>query len=546
MESAERRFHVDLECLAQGAFVLDLDCLDVLEVNTVGCRLLRDEMVNVLGKSLSPRVLTPDLRQLVEAVRQPRHLAPSTAPGALLAADKAHVPVHFSATRVDVDDDSFMLLLCSAPQEPYQAESDSPPPAERLRAMIDSLFDAYYDWHIKTGYNYVSTQMDAFLGLEPWGLPRTIEAWVDRLHPEDAERSVRDLYATIDQASGVYSQEYRLRREDGEYVWVSDRGVVLYDNHGEATHVVGVQKDVTQERAAALAIRESAEIYGTLFRRAKNPAFRVDAEGHFIDANEAFLAVLGKEADEILGVDCSSILPTKLCEALCVPPDDTEDSPNLELEIRGAGQTRRLLVTIVPCVVNQSLTRFGLCTDITEHHRLRTELERSQVSLHEQAQALEERNVALRVILEQRGRDRADLEHTIVQNVQTMVEPSIARLLARLGDTPERTQLEMIQQSIREITQSERRIGSVALESSQFTPREMQILDMIRLGKTNDEVAAALYVSPAAVAYHRQNIRRKLGLIGKRARLQTYLAVPHEKGVAVAEHPLTLNTTPRE
>lgn len=524
MDTRHHQFQVDLECLAQGAFLLSMDRLEVLGVNAVGCRLLRDDMDNLLGESLSPRVLSPHLGHLAKAVAQPSHAVPTTAPATLLAADGARVDVHFSATRFDVNADSFMLLLCSAPQDSYQTEPDSPPPAERLRAMVDSIFDAYYDWHIRTGYNYVSSQMDAFLGLEPWELPRTIEAWKDRLHPDDAERSVRNLYASVDAARGVFSDEYRLRREDGEYVWVSDRGVVLCDEDGEATHMVGVMKDVTYERAAESAIRESAEMYGTLFRRAANPAFRLDAEGHFIDANEAFLTVLGKDAGDVLGVGCEQLLPAEVCEVLRRTSESEEHPPNFEIEIWREGQPRHLMMTIVPSVVNGSLTVFGLCTDITEHHRLRTELELSRASLHEQAGLLEERNVALRVILDQRGQDRADLERTIVQNVRTMVEPAIKKLLARLEGTPEATQLEMIHQSIREITQSERRIGNVSLEGTRFTPREVQILNMIRLGKTNNEMAAALFVSSATIAYHRQNIRQKLGLLGKSTRLRSYLA----------------------
>lgn len=532
MRIRQHQFHVDLECLAQGAFVLDLDLLEVIEANAVGCRLLRDDMASVVGKPLSPRVLLPDLGQLARAVRRPIHEVPTTAPATLLASDGTQVDVHFSAARIDIDGASFMLLLCSTPRDSYLAESDSPSPAERLRALVDSIFDAYYDWHIKTGYNYVSTQMDTFLGLEPWELPRTIEAWEGRLHPDDAERSVRNLYASVDTSAGVFADQYRLRRENGEYVWVSDRGIVLYDDAGEATHIVGVMKDVTHERAAETAIRESAEVYGTLFRRTTNPAFRVDEEGRFVDANDAFLSVLDKGVEAVLGITCDELLPAEFCDWLRHSSETQESSPNLEIEIRGAGQPRQLMATIVPCVVNGSLTRFGLCTDITEHHSLRAELELSQASLHEHAVSLEERNVALRVILDQRAQDRADLERRIIQNVRTLVEPPVKRLLAHLGNTPEATQLEMIQQSILEITQSKRRIGSVSLEHAEFTPREVQILNMIRLGKSTDEMAAALFVSSATIAYHRQNIRRKLGLFGKGTRLRTYLAVPHEDGFA--------------
>ena len=56
---------------------------------------------------------------------------------------------------------------------------------------MDSVFDAYYDWHIRTGYMEFSAQIDALLGLSPDALPRAFAAWLDRLHPEDRAATVR-------------------------------------------------------------------------------------------------------------------------------------------------------------------------------------------------------------------------------------------------------------------------------------------------------------------------------------------------------------------
>jgi PAS domain S-box-containing protein len=310
-------------------------------------------------------------------------------------------------------------------------------------------------------------------------------------------------------------------------VWVSDRGIVLYDDAGDPTHMVGVMKDVTQERAAEAAIRESAELYGTLFRRATNPAFHVDGSGRFIDANAAFLRVLDMTEADVLKRKCSDILPPTLCRALERSSEPDERAPILETEVCGRGQPRHLMVTIVPCKVGDRFTRFGLCTDITDHHTMRTDLELSRASLREQAVSLEERNVALRVILDQRAQDRVDLERTIAQNLETMVEPVITRLLARLGKTPEGIQLETIRQSIREITHPARRLGGSSLAEVQLTRREVEIVNLTRLGKSSEQMAVVLFLSPATIAYHRQNIRRKLGLLGKSTRLSSYLAVTH-------------------
>ena len=49
------------------------------------------------------------------------------------------------------------------------------------------------------------------------------------------------------------------------------------------------------------------------------------------------------------------------------------------------------------------------------------------------------------------------------------------------------------------------------------------VTDIIKHGKTSKEIAAMLHVSAKAVAFHRGNIRNKLGLTNKKINLQTYL-----------------------
>ena len=45
-----------------------------------------------------------------------------------------------------------------------------------------------------------------------------------------------------------------------------------------------------------------------------------------------------------------------------------------------------------------------------------------------------------------------------------------------------------------------------------LTPREREVLQLIAEGKSNKEVAAALFVSPTTIETHRARIYRKLGL----------------------------------
>jgi PAS domain S-box-containing protein len=62
--------------------------------------------------------------------------------------------------------------------------------------------------------------------------------------------------------------------------------------------------------------------------------------------------------------------------------------------------------------------------------------------------------------------------------------------------------------------------------NSRLTRREREIVSMVTAGQTTDQIAKSLFLAPSTVAFHRRNIRRKLGLGGERCRLATYLASP--------------------
>jgi two-component system response regulator NreC len=54
--------------------------------------------------------------------------------------------------------------------------------------------------------------------------------------------------------------------------------------------------------------------------------------------------------------------------------------------------------------------------------------------------------------------------------------------------------------------------GGENMDISALTPREQEVLSLLAEGKTNDEIAAELVISPHTVARHRENLMGKLGL----------------------------------
>lgn len=67
--------------------------------------------------------------------------------------------------------------------------------------------------------------------------------WADGVHQDDFDRCL-EIYANSFKAQQIFEMEYRLRRHDGEYRWLLDRGVPYHDDRGQFAGFIGSCVDV--------------------------------------------------------------------------------------------------------------------------------------------------------------------------------------------------------------------------------------------------------------------------------------------------------------
>jgi PAS domain S-box-containing protein len=75
------------------------------------------------------------------------------------------------------------------------------------------------------------------------------EGWAEGVHPDDLERCVA-YYLDHFRRREPFEMEYRLRRHDGVYRWIFDRGVPFTDDAGAFAGFIGSCVDVDERRRA--------------------------------------------------------------------------------------------------------------------------------------------------------------------------------------------------------------------------------------------------------------------------------------------------------
>ena len=95
---------------------------------------------------------------------------------------------------------------------------------------------------------FTGTSLDEELG----------ESWTLGVHPADQERMLDSWYDAL-AVREPWSAEYRLRRHDGEYRWIVDRGAPRYTENGEFTGYVGTASDIHERKQMEEALRRVYE-----------------------------------------------------------------------------------------------------------------------------------------------------------------------------------------------------------------------------------------------------------------------------------------------
>ena len=134
---------------------------------------------------------------------------------------------------------------------------------------------------------------------------------------------------------------------------------------------------------------------------------------------------------------------------------------------------------------------------------------------------LEEANTALKILLKKRDEDKIELEEKVLSNVKELVVPYLEKLKKSGLDDKQETYLSILESNLNDIISPFlRRLSSKYLN---LTPTEIQIANLVKEGKSTKEIAELLASSRWAIDFHRNNLRKKLGLTNKKANLRSYL-----------------------
>ena len=176
--------------------------------------------------------------------------------------------------------------------------------------------------------------------------------------------------------------EYRLRRHDGEYRWVLDRGVPRLAPDGTFLGYIGCGDDISERKLAQ-------ERPWQVLEAAPNAMIVVTQEGAITLVNAAVEAVLGYARDELIGNPVEMLIP----ERLRAHHPRHRKNYFAEPRVRAMGAGRELFgrrkgggeipieIGLTPIATSEGLCALASIVDITARKAAELEAERHRAEL---------------------------------------------------------------------------------------------------------------------------------------------------------------------
>jgi PAS domain S-box-containing protein len=138
--------------------------------------------------------------------------------------------------------------------------------SERFGVIQNAANDIIWDWDLRTGKVSWNERVTEVLGYPPQAVSQDSGWWPSLVHPDDRERVSEGFRLAVHGGKTIWSDEYRLRRANGTYARVLDRGAILRNPAGAPVRILGTVVDMSEreEMRARLALADRMASVGTL------------------------------------------------------------------------------------------------------------------------------------------------------------------------------------------------------------------------------------------------------------------------------------------
>lgn len=413
------------------------------------------------------------------------------------------------------------VLLEREINERTQVEGQLRRSEEKYRRIYENIQDVYYEVSLEGIIQELSPSVER---ITKYTRDELVGTSVYNIYAFPEERD--EFLKVIRKTGVVRDYEAVVKDRDGSVFTASLCAQLVFDEKGIPIKIVGSLRDITTRKLAEEALRESEIKYRSIFETTAAATIIIEEDTTISLVNDAFEKLSGISKSEMEGKRRWTEFVAKddlsrMQEYHRMRRVDPRAAPrNYEFRfVDKDGNMKDAFMTIA--MIPETKKSVASILDITERKRSERALKKREKELEVKTRNLEELNTALKVLLKQREEDKEEIAERTLSNVKHLVLPYIEKLKKGSLEAKDEAYIGIVESNLKEIVSPfSQRLSSKFMT---LTPKELQVANLIKEGRTTKEIAELLNASPGTIDFHRLNIRNKLNLKNKRANLRSYL-----------------------
>jgi PAS domain S-box-containing protein len=304
---------------------------------------------------------------------------------------------------------------------------------------------------------------------------------------------------------------------------------LLKDEKGKPTGILAVCRDITERKRADDALKASEDQKQAILDASVDRIRLVDPDMRIIYANKTTARELNIDLEKLVGQYCFEVFMGRHTPWPGCPTKKALKSGHMEHAVIHRDPSKGAKTEVyrdnyaVP-IKNKSgdiVSLVQITRNITQQKKAEKALKERQKELKIKTRSLQELNAALRVLLERRDDDKRELEEKLLFNVKELVIPYLEKLQMTNLQRKQLAYVEILKSNLNDvISPFSRTLSSKYLS---LTPTEIHVANLVKNGKTSQEIAELMSLSRRTVESHRDGIRKKLHLKNRKANLRSHL-----------------------
>jgi PAS domain S-box-containing protein len=280
-----------------------------------------------------------------------------------------------SVALIDVDGEKCTMFIGRDVTDQQRAEEELRSSQRLLETVIDAIPMSIFAKDLDSKYIMLNKGMAEYFGVPK---EKLLQQHTSRLPAPDAARtkSLADDEWVFRNQRTLEQPDQILARPDGTELRYHSTKIPLFDQAGKLMGLLGINRDISEEKRAEEALRNSEHRYRSLFQAAMDCILVISPAGAIVDINSFGCRTLGYTREELLGGSFARILDeTKLERLLPRPPLPHAERRSLraEQEVRAKdGSMRAVEFTAGPLPDGNILV---VARDVTERRRSETLLD---------------------------------------------------------------------------------------------------------------------------------------------------------------------------